>query len=338
MKFLIITLVIIITAVGVAALFVSRRNAASPPKMYHIAIITRKDVATYTQAIESYRKKMVTLGYAEGKNISYEIHEFGNSSELKDIVQAVVRSGPDVIHTYSTPATVQAYQQTKTMPHPIPVVFGSMGDPLAAKVVLDLQQPGTNVTGVASLATELTANRVRFLKEINPNIKRIAMPRSAASLNDVSANKSVEVAQETAKQLGLELIFFPVSSAEENATIAKSITKEKAEGMIVGGDSLVWGGIDAYIAQAIKEKIPFAAFDLTQIAKGALIGMGPDYARVGEQAAGLTHQVLDGTPPATIPVQVPQKLILAVNIATARAIGITLSDDLLKRADVVIGK
>ncbi len=328
----------ILAMAGVIVFVVLRGESSPPAKIYHIAIITRKDVGTYQEAIQSYRKKMTELGYGDGQNVFYDIYQFNNSSELKQIVSNVISSHPDIIHTYSTPATVQAYQETKHMTHPIPVVFGSMGDPLAAGVIHDIQSPGTNVTGVTSLATELTANRIRFLKEIKPGIKRVAMPHSAESLNDASANKSVDIAKDTAYQLGITLVLFPVATQEDNAIVAKTITKEKIDGMIVGGDSLVWGSIDAYIAQAIKEKIPMAAFDVTQITKGALIGIGPDYTRAGKQAAILTHKILSGSLPAIIPVQIPQKLIFAVNLTTAKAIGITLGDDLLKRADIVIGK
>ncbi|MEK7074848.1 MAG: ABC transporter substrate-binding protein [Patescibacteria group bacterium] len=327
-----------IILIGIAVLLFQRQFEQQPLKTYRIAIVTRKDVAAYEEAIQSYRKKMGDLGYIDGKNVSYNVRHYNNNGELKEIVRDVVASGYDLISTYSTPATVEAYTQTKDLPQPIPIVFGSVGDPLSAGVVHDIGRSGTNVTGVVSLATELTSNRIRLLKEIMPSIKRIAMPHSADELSDASARKSVQVAQQAAQELNINLVLFSVSSPAKNADIAAMITKEKVDGMIVGGDSLIWGGIDLYIAQAIKEKIPMAAFDLTQITKGALIGVGPDYTHVGQQAATLTHQILRGTTPATIAIQVPDKLILAVNFTTARAIGITLSDELLKRADVVIGK
>ena len=307
-------------------------------RIYHIAIVTRKGVASYEEAITNYRKKMNEIGYIEGKNIFYDIRYYDKNAELKEIIRDIVASDPHVISTYSTPATVEAYEQTKNLTQPIPIVFGSIADPLSAGVVHDITRPGTNVTGVVSLASELTSNRIRLLKEINPAIKRISMPHSADELNDASARKSVQVAQIAAQELGVHLILFPVLSPDKNASTAAMITKEKIDGMIIGGDSLIWSGIDVYIAQAIKEKIPFAAFDLTQITKGALIGIGPDYTHVGKQAAALTHQILRGTSPATIAIQVPERLILAVNLVTARAIGITFGDELLKRVDIVIGK
>ncbi len=329
---------LIIIAAGAGFVVWRLKPASQMQKALHVTIVTRKGVATYDQAIESYRKKMKELGHIEGESIMHTLSPFSDMAELGRVVQDAIASRPDVIVTYSTPATVEVYRQTKDMPNPIPVVFGSVGDPVAAGVVNDAQKLGTNVTGVTSLSTELTANRLRLLKQINPSIKRVAMPRSIVSLGDSAANKSVDIAEESARELGITLIFFPISSSEDNLIAAKQITRAKVDGMIVGGDSLVWGGIDAYIAQSIKEKIPFAAFDVIQIMKGALVGIGPDYSRVGEQVALLTHQILRGAKPGDIAVQIPEKLILAVNVATARAIGITLSDALLKQADVIVGK
>lgn len=336
-KLIVILIIGVVAIAGVTALIFKRQFVKSP-KIYRVAIVTRKDVSMYEEAITSYRKKMADINYIEGKTISYDVHHFNNNSELKEIVRDVIASSPDLITTYSTPATVEVYTQTKDLTRPIPVVFGSVGDPLVAGIIKDIARPGTNVTGVVSLASELTSNRIRLLKEVNPAIKRIIMPHSANELNDASARKSVQVAQLAAQELGVNLILIPVSSPDKNAATAALITKEKTDGLIIGGDSLIWGGIDLYIAQAIKEKIPFAAFDLTQIHKGALIGIGPDYTRVGQQAAALTHQILRGTSPATIAIQVPEKLILAVNLATARAIDIVLSDELMKRVDIVVGK
>lgn len=337
-KFVIILIICVIIVVGVAAFLFQRQFVREPEKIYRVTIVTRKDVAMYEEAIQNYVKKMQDLGYLEGKTIFYDIRYFNNSGELTQIMRDVIALNPDLITTYSTPATVEAYKQTKDLTHPIPVVFGSVSDPLAAGVVKDIGRPGTNVTGVVSLASELTSSRIRLLKEIKPSIKRIAMPHSADELNDASARKSVQVAQQAAKELGVDILFFPVFSQEENTRVADLITKEKVEGIIIGGDSLIWGSIDVYIARAIKEKIPMAAFDLTQITKGALVGIGPDYAHIGKQAAVLTHQILRGALPQTVAIQVPEKLIFAVNLSTARLIGITLGDELLKRADVVVGK
>lgn len=321
----------------VAFSFFSRSPVSAPQqKTYRIGILVRG--SGYEAAVEGYRRKMHDLGYQEGKNAAYDIRFVSAREELPKAVAEFLASGVDLIHTYSTPATQVAYDATRDLIKPVPVVFGSVGDPLIAGVVKDLRRSGTNVTGVSSLSTELTARRLELLKEINPRITRVVMPHTAAEAGDVAANTSVEIAKETAAGLGIKLILLPVRSKEDNNAVARSIQRRDAEGMIVGGDSLVWGSIELYIAQAIQEKIPFAAFDVSQVRKGALMGFGPDYTVAGEQAALLSHQILRGRPVAEMPVEVPRKLLLTVNQKTARAIGVVLGKEFLGKADVIISE
>lgn len=312
------------------------RGASAPERIYKIGILVRG--SGYEVAVDGYKRKMAELGYLEGENVNYDVKFISAREELPHAVEEFIAEGVDLIHTYSTPATQAAYDTTKTMPRPTPVVFGSVGDPLIAGVVRDFQHPGTNVTGVTSLSTELTARRLELLYEINPSGLRIAMPHTSAENGDIAATRSVEIAVETAQKLKMILTLLPVRTKDDNAAAARSIKHENTDGMIVGGDSLVWGDIDTYIAQAIDEKIPFAVFDLNQVQKGALLGFGPDLEVSGEQSAVITNQILRGRSPADIPVEVPRKLLLAVNQNTARAIGIVFSDAFLQKADIVIGQ
>lgn len=333
-----IIIVITIGVVLIAGLLWRNASRQEAPKHYRIAVVSRKGAAIYDEGIANYKKKMSDLGYVEGGNLTYDMREFTDSAELANIIRDVITQHPDLIHTYSTPATVEAYKQTKDMPSPIPVVFGSVGDPLAAGIVKGIEYPGTNVTGIASLSTELTGNQLRYLKEIKPSVSRVGMPYSAPELNDAAAKKSVEIAQKTASTLGITLILYPVKSKEENASVARTITKKDVDGIIIGGDSLIWGSIKEYIDQAIREKIPMTAFDSTQVKSGAIVGIGPDYSAVGKQAAIISHKILQGSSPGQIAVQVPEKFILSVNLETARAIGLPIPDEFFKGADVVIGK
>lgn len=311
-------------------------SVPSTPKKYFIGILVRG--SGYESAVDGYRRKMTELGYTEGDTITYDIRFVSAKEDITSVVQDFIKEGVDLIHTYSTPATQAAYQATKDMPHPIPVVFGSVGDPILAGVVHNFERPGTNVTGVSSLSTETTARRLELLREINPRARRIAMPHTDPENGDLAADKSVQIARDTALKLGLQMVFLPVRSKEDNITAAQRILGKDIDGIIVGGDSLVWGSIDVYIEQSIKEKIPFAAFDLSQVQKGALVGFGPDYGVAGEQSAILTNQILRGGSPAEIPVEVPRKLLLIINQRTAAAIGISLPDTFLKKADRVIGE
>lgn len=312
-------------------------TSSSQTRIYHIGVLSRGR-GSYEGAIKGFQDRMRELGYVEGKNVTYDVRYVSTNDEINKATENFVNAGVDLIHTYSTPVTKAVYKATQKMQNPIPIVFGSLNYPVASGFVKSVEHPGTNATGIISLSTELTIKRIELLTRIMPDIKKIAMPRSAEELNDIAANNSVALAEQETKKLGIELILFPIRTKEENAPNAAKITAKRAQGMIVGGDSLIWGGLDEYAKQAIKEKIPFSVFSIDQVKRGALIGFGADYTVMGQQAAAISHQILQGRKPGDIPVEIPSKLILGINLDTARAIGITLDPQLLKEADVIIGK
>lgn len=334
-KYIFIALLALGVGISYYVLMYRPYAARQEARIYHIGVLMRG--SGYDVALEGYKSRMKELGYSEEKNLVYAIKYVSTPEEIRSAVREFVAKNVDVIHVYSTPATKIAYEETKNLVRPIPVVFGSMGDPLIAGVIKDVQRPGTNVTGVASLSTELTIKRLELLRQINPRIKKIAMPHTAEEAGDAAAIKSVQLAQKWANKIGVELTLYPVRTKEENEMVAKRIKRSNAEGMIVGGDSLIWGSIDLYIAQAKSEKIAFAVFDLSQVKKGGLVGFGPDYRLAGEQSADITHQIFRGRDPAEIPIEVPKKLLLMLNMDTANLIGVTFPPELLGAADVIIG-
>lgn len=334
-KYFIIALFALAAGISYYVFIERSRVTQQEARIYHIGVLMRG--SGYDVALEGYKSRIKELGYEEGKNLVYDIKHVSTPEEIQLAVREFVTKNVDLIHVYSTPATKIAYEETKNLARPIPVVFGSMGDPLIAGVIKDIQRPGTNVTGVASLSTELTIKRLELLRQINPRIKKVAMPHTAEEAGDAAAIKSVQLAKKRANEIGVQLTLYPVRTKEENSATAKQIKKNNTEGIIIGGDSLIWGSIDLYIAQAKSEKIPFAVFDLSQVQKGGLIGFGPDYRLAGKQSADITHQIFRGRNPAEIPIEVPKKLLLMLNMDTARTIGITFPPELLNSADVIIG-
>ncbi|MBI5458004.1 ABC transporter substrate-binding protein [Candidatus Kaiserbacteria bacterium] len=330
-----IVVVCIVALAGTIYLF-STNKGADPGKMYRVGILVRG--SGYDPAVEGFKKRMDELGYHEGKNITYDVQLISDKNQLVSAATKFVKDGVDLIHTYSTPATEAAANAVKNSPRLIPIVFGSVGDPLLIPGVRSISRPGGTVTGVASLSTDLTAQRLQLLKEFDPKIKRVAMPHTALDAGDLAANKSVEIAQATARELGIELTFFPVKTKDDNTITAAQILGKDFDGMIVGGDSLVWGSIDTYIQRAIREKIPFSVFSRSQVESGALFGLGPDYAVSGRQSADIANRILRGGNAGDIAVQIPEKLILVVNKDTAKAMDIVISETFLKNADIIIEK
>lgn len=295
------------------------------PKL--IGIVVRG--STYTPGVEGFKKKMNGLGYEEGKNVRYEVTFVERREELPAVITRLLALSPDLIHTYSTPATVEAYRQTKT----IPIVFGSMGDPLASKTIHSLQSSGTNVTGVSSLSSPLAAKRLEFLVEAVPGMKKVAIPFTA---DDIAGDSSYTAARDAALKLHVTLVPYYISPQRPPRETAKAIHRQDVDGIVISSDSAVWANLDTYIDQAKKEKLPFAVFDKDMVFSGGLLGYGPDYAASGEQAAVLADKIIRGQHPGDLPIETPQKLILAVNLDTARIIGLTLPKALLEKADLII--
>ncbi len=296
-------------------------------KIYRIGIAVRGK--SYMPGIEGFKSKMGQLGYKEGKDIIYDTFVVDKREALTTVIAELLAKKVDVIHTYSTPATVEAYNQTKT----IPIVFGSMGDPLASGTVQSFERSGTNVTGVTSLSAPLVEKRLELLLEVAPTAKKIAFP---LSLDDIPGKSSYELVLKAAEKLQVEIIPYYVTDERPSKETALAILKKDVDGIVLSSDSTTWANLADYISQSLKEKLPFAVFDKDMVVAGGLVGYGPDYFVSGEQSAILVDKILRGQHPSDLPIEVPQKLVLAVNLKTAQAIGIELPETLLQRAEVVV--
>lgn len=303
--------------------------SGQPVKVYKIGIVVLGK--TYLPGVEGFKAKMKQLGYEEGKKVVYYTDTVDKKEDLPASLAKILSQKVDLLHVYGTPTTIEAYKQTKT----VPIVFGSMGDPLASKTIQSLEKPGTNVTGVNSLSAPLIAKRLEFLLEAVPSAKRIAIPFNTASIPGVS---SYQFAQAAAKKLGVELIPYYVSLQRPVKETAVAIRRGAVDGIIISSDTEVWANLASYVKQAIQEKLPFAVFDKDMVVNGGLLGYGPDYFITGDQSAVLVDKILNGANPRDLPIEVPQKLILVVNLKTAKALGLVLSSDFLKKADLILGE
>ena len=326
-KSLLAIIILFVLGAGGYVVFSGVLQKSQEVRVYKIGILVRGE--SYRPAVEGFLSKMKELGYEQKKNIEYDIRFVEKKEELPIVVKLFLEKGVDLIHTYSTPATVEASKQTQT----VPIVFGSMGDPIASGVVRSLQRPGGNVTGIGSLSVDLTAKRLQFLKEIFPEIKKVAIPFTPT---DIPGRRSFEVAEDTAGKLGILLVPYHITPEHTPLEVAQSIFRKDVDGMIVSADSLVWANLAAFIKQAAGEKIPFAVFDKDMVVKGGLVGYGPDYFTVGQQSAVITNKILHGAKPQELPIEVPEKFILAVNLRTARENGFNIPEKFLAKVDLLV--
>jgi putative ABC transport system substrate-binding protein len=279
-----------------------------------------------------FQASMTELGYTEGENITYVYNgATGNPADLAGAAQALVDAQVDLIFCITTPACMAAQQATAGTG--MPVVFSAVTDPLAVGLVKDYAQPGGNVTGVTVGARNFVneGRRLGWLVQTDPTIERVYIPYNpqdnivAASLAAVSAD---------AAGLGVELVLAEVRTSTE-VQAALDAMPQDVDALFVFADVVVTADFQLLIDAAIGRGIPFATPNSIGPQQGALMSYGSDFTAIGSQAARLTDQVIKGTQPADLPVEVPE-FFLIVNADTAGRIGLEIPEDVLKAADQVI--
>jgi len=284
----------------------------------------------FIPAVEGFKKQMVELGYIEGKNIRCDVYNAELDREkLMRFAQKLVQDKPDLIVTSSTTATVPVAELTKGTD--LPVVFLSAGNPLA--FVKSYASSGNNLTGISSASLDLTAKRLELLKELVPKVKRVV------SLNypqGVNYRDNLAAVREAAKKIGLVIKEVNASSREELERVIRTITRKEADAVLLQPDAFFAKNIEVVVQQSMKEKLPVIPALINNVKRGALATYSPDYSALGEQGAMLVHKIFRGAKPADLPIEQPLKLVLAINLKTAKAIGLKISKEVLLRADEVI--
>ncbi len=278
--------------------------------------------------IDGFKDQMAEYGYVEGENLTY-IYDGPPASieELDGLAQKLVDADVDLILSVSTPAT-QAVQRA-TAENPIPCVFVPVQDPIGAGIVPSLAEPGGNITGVTFGLAE--GKRLEWFTQVAPGIKRIYIPYNPDDPSPVAALESVS---EVADKLDVELVLQPARNAEEVAFAFENIPDD-VDAMMNLPDSIVGQFSSEQTATAIEHKLPFSVPLSSGVSDGALMSYSMEPTSAGKQAARLADQIMRGTDPADLPVEVAE-FYLAINLQTAEAIGLEVPDEVLQQANIII--
>lgn len=302
---------------------------AEAQKVYRIGGLVAND--QFLPAVEGFKKRMADLGYTEGKNIKYEVRNAqGDRDALRKFAQKLVQNKPDVIVTSSTTATVPVAKATEGTD--LPVVFLSAGNPL--RFVKSYLSSGNNLTGISTSSIDVTEKRMELLKELAPGIRRVISLHNSKGAN-YEAN--LKTTREAAKRLGLELIEVTVEGYDE--LLRKSnqlLTRTLGEGLVLPPDAALNAFQKQISLPVMQEKLPSVAANVGNVRDGALATYAADYFALGEQGAMLVDKILKGFKPSELPIELPSKLKLVINLKTARAIGLKVPREILLRADEVI--
>jgi putative ABC transport system substrate-binding protein len=303
--------------------------SAIAQRVYQVGALISDDL--FFPAVEGFQKKMAELGYTEGKNINYTLHNAkGNAETLKKLAAKLVQAKPDLIVTSSTTATAPVAKMTSGTD--LPVVFLSAGNPL--EFVKSYASSGNNLTGISSATLELTAKRLELLKELAPWVKRVASLNNSLGVN---YQDNLVAVREAAEKLGFTIIEFNVTSREDLARVTAAVTRKVADAIFLPPDTTITRNIDVVVRHSLKEKLPvIPPSPPSNVERGGLATYAPDYFALGQQGAVLVQKILKRIKPADLPIEQPFKLKLVINLKTAKAIALKIPKEILLRADEVI--
>jgi putative ABC transport system substrate-binding protein len=299
-------------------------RAEQPAKIPRIGIL---DDAPMWQA---FRQALRELGYFEGQNIAYE-YRYGDGApdRLATAAAELVRRPVDLIATFGTPATRAAKEATAT----IPIVMIGIGDPVRTGLVASFGRPGGNITGNTMLSPDLGAKRLQIMREAIATVTRVAYLVNPD--NDSTRATLVEL-QIAAAAAGMVLIPVEVRSVTEFDPAFAAMMRERPDALLVSGDPFHQLHIDRIIEFLAKNRLPGMFQSKEPVAAGGLMAYGASLPDLFQRAAGYVHRILEGTKPADLPVELPTKFDLAINLKTAKSLDIEIPPMLLARADEVI--
>lgn len=275
---------------------------------------------------EAFKQKLHDLGYAEGHNLTIELRRAeGDYAQLPALAAELVALAPDVIVGSATPSTAALQRATTS----IPIVMAGIADPIGNGFVKSLARPGGNITGTSTLGADISAKSFELLHAAIPNAKRIALLISPNPQLQTMAKEAHAVAE----LLGLTAIPFTAKTPADFERVFEEMHREKCEGLVALTDPRITREL---VDLANYWHLP-AVWQISSYADmGGLLSYSADFNELGRQSAIYVDKIIKGANPADIPVQQPTRLELRVNLKTAQALGLTIPDSIIARADKVI--
>ncbi|MGB8120476.1 MAG: ABC transporter substrate-binding protein [Pseudolabrys sp.] len=297
----------------------------------HIRRVAVLSVGVAPQSREfALAHELAKLGYIEGNNITYDIRGAeGDSSRLPQLALELVAKKPEVIVGSTSTVAVVLANATRE----IPIVMMVVGDPIALGLSNSMSHPSRNVTGFTMSTTALAAKRLELLRELVPGIRKVAFLRVRD--NPITKGTGEEV-QTAADMLGLKIVSLPVASGADITTAFTIAEKEGVTALLIDGDPLMVRFSGTIIDECLVRDLPAMHPWPFEVRNGALISYGPAIVENYSRTALYVDRILRGISIGELPFEEPTQIKLAINLRTARSIGVTVSPTLLARADEVI--
>jgi putative tryptophan/tyrosine transport system substrate-binding protein len=323
----------LVVVIGLALLAKPLGAGSQPPgqKVPRIGYLDGASLSANSVRLEAFRHGLRELGYVEGQSVAIEWRSAdGKADRLPGLAAELVRLKVDVIVTGGAGATRPAKEATAT----IPIVMAQDSDPVESGFVTSLARPGGNVTGLSMLHPELSVKRLELLKEMQPKLSRVAVFGTSSWAGNAHGLRETKRAAQT---LRLKLQYVDVSRPTDFEIAFQAASKGQAEAIVM----LVWNPLlnarrKEVVEMAVKSRFPTMYRERESVEAGGLITYGPNIPDLFRRAATYVDKILKGAKPADLPVEQPTKFELVINLKTAKALGLTIPQTLLLRADQVI--
>ncbi len=305
-------------------------EAQQPKKVPRIGFLATVSLSTISDRVEAFRQGLRELGYVEGENIVIEYrYAEGKFDRLPDLATELVRLKVDVILSTGPTATRAAKGVTTT----IPIVMAQDIDPVATGVVASLARPGGNITGLATLAPEISGKQLELLKEVLPKLSRVAVLGDVIRPGTPQALREINVAADAS---GVHLQYLEIRDPKDIEFAFQAASKERADAILVLGSPVLGPRRKQVADLAVKSRLPAMYARRESVEDGGLMSYDVSLADLFRRAATYVDKILKGAKPADLPVEQPKKFELIINLKAANQIGLTIPPNVLVRADKVI--
>jgi putative ABC transport system substrate-binding protein len=321
-----------ITLLGGAATWPLAARAQRGDRVRRIGVLmpTDENDLEAKSRLSAFTQALADLGWTDGRNLRMDLRwSGGDINRIRALAQELVGLQPDMILANGTSAAVAFQRETRA----IPIVFAGVADPVASGIVARLDRPSGNVTGFGGFEATLGGKRLELLSEIAPGLKRAAIMFNPDLLPVSSSMPSFETA---ARSLKIMPIIAPVRSDVEIETAIIALGREPGAGLVVVGDAFTTRHRAPIILAAARNNVPAVYPNSPQVRDGGLLSYGPDPVDSWRRVATYVDRILRGEKPGELPVQLPTKYEMAVNLKTAMALGLAVPPSILLRADEAI--
>jgi len=306
-------------------------RAQQQGKTYRVGLLAPGQVGPVDERRRAISKGLAERGFVEGRNLAFDVRfgEPGRPETLPPLVNALREAKANVIVTFGYPAALAA----KTTANDVPIVVLGSGDPVATGLAEGLARPGGNLTGMTELSTELSAKRLEILRDAVPNLRQVAMLWNAADLGMTLRYRAAETA---ARALGVKVQTLGVREPNDFDSAFSAMVQSRPDAILMVSDALTNLNRKRVIDFATAHRLP-TIYELTALVRdGGLMSYGPNQSALGERAADFVARILRGARAADLPLEQPTKFEFVVNLKTARSLDLSLSPQLVARADEVI--